>query len=610
MHNEMLREELLASFQQLQNQFNSSLEEAKALDREFASRYQQFKHNLSGQLAEARAKLPKTSPLSQSLTEFISGLEKQDSAWKAKLESQDKGLSFRKNFEDSLLVYVYGKVKSGKSSLGNYMAWGYTDPTEQQQQQHGQSPLEYKSYENSDAENGDARHEAERREKFRVGATEATSSIQSFRLPGLTWVDSPGLHSVRMQNGALAREHADHADLILYTMKSDAPGRASDLAEIRTLCSKEKNIMLLLTGSDKKEHDWDEENDVFLDRLVMKPASDRQLQCEYVKKELIAAELDADNIEILSVSARYAEHNANDAASIRESGMGQLFSTLYSISQEKGVRMKRAVPIRNFTHFLNSCIKEVEQYRTLTGKFSLLVAEMKTRTDQQMRPAILEAQSTMRRNIEAQFNALTAHRDSKDRINNALTAAKHTWDDEAETLITQALDRILSDVMTNFKSKVVATWTASELKLPEFSVQTITENIPDGYIKSTRGRRSGIGAALGGIAGSFLGPLGTVAGASLGGALGAAAGSSARVSTRSIEIAIGDNLNALHVQVQSLYNDVVGKEIEHRVNTLLSTLLIDMSDACTEINNEISNFKAALVKLQATAKDKLISEEG
>lgn len=609
MHNEMLREELLASFQQLQNQFNSSLEEAKTLDREFASRYQQFKHNLSGQLAEARIKLPKTSPLSQSLTEFIAGLEKQDSAWKAKLESQDKGLSFRKNFEDSLLVYVYGKVKSGKSSLGNYMAWGYTDPTEQQQQQ-GQSPLEYKSYENSDAENGDAHHEAERREKFRVGATEATSSIQSFRLPGLTWVDSPGLHSVRMQNGDLAREHADHADLILYTMKSDAPGRASDLAEIRTLCSKEKNIMLLLTGSDKKEHDWDEENDVFLDRLIMKPASDRQLQREYVKKELIAAELDADNVEILSVSARYAEHNANDAASIRESGMGQLFSTLYRISQEKGVRMKRAVPIRNFTHFLNGCIKEVEQYHALTGEFTQLVAEMKTRTDQQMRPAILEAQSTMRRNIQAQFDALTAHRDNKDQINHALAVAKKTWDEDAETLIAKALDRILSDVMTNFKSKVIATWNASELKLPEFSVQTVTENIPDGYIKSTRGRRSGIGAALGGLAGSLLGPMGTVAGASLGGALGAAAGSSASVSTRSIEITIGDNLNDLHVQIQNLYNGVVGQEIEHRVNTLLSTLLIDMGDACTAINHEISSFKAALEKLQANAKDKLISEEG
>lgn len=157
-----------------------------------------------------------------------------------------------------------------------------------------------------------------------------------------------------MQNGDLAREHADHADLILYTMKSDAPGRASDLAEIRTLCSKEKNIMLLLTGSDKKEHDWDEENDVFLDRLIMKSANDRQLQREYVKKELIAAELDADNVEILSVSARYAEHNANDAASIRESGMGQLFSTLHRISQEKGVRMKQ--PCRSATSPTSSTV--------------------------------------------------------------------------------------------------------------------------------------------------------------------------------------------------------------------------------------------------------------
>ncbi|HGK4675626.1 TPA: hypothetical protein ACJ2WV_004955, partial [Kluyvera georgiana] len=124
------------------------------------------------------------------------------------------------------------------------------------------------------------------------------------------------------------------------------------------------------------------------------------------------------------------------------------------------------------------------------------------------------------------------------------------------------------------------------------------------------GRRSGIGAALGGLAGSLLGPLGTVAGASLGGALGAAAGSNARVSTRSIEIAVGDNLNDLHVQIQHLYNGVVGKEIEHRVNTLLSTLLIDMGDACTAINGEISSFKAALEKLQKNAKDKLISEEG
>ena len=38
----------------------------------------------------------------------------------------------------------------------------------------------------------------------------------------------------------LAREYLDHADLILYTMKSDAPGRASDLTEIRDLIHNDK----------------------------------------------------------------------------------------------------------------------------------------------------------------------------------------------------------------------------------------------------------------------------------------------------------------------------------------------------------------------------------
>ena len=272
--------------------------------------------------------------------------------------------------------------------------------------------------------------------------------------------------------------------------------------------------------------------------------------------------------------------------------------------------MKRAVPIRNFTKFLRDCVLDVEQYIELTSSFAQLLQEMKNRTDQQMLPAIREAQSAMRKGIQTKFDALAVHRDNAPQLNEALKAAKYDWDKDAEEYIAQALDHILSDVMTNFKSKVIATWTASELTLPAFSVEMVTENIPDGYIKSTRGRRSAIGAAFGGIVGGLLGPLGAVAGASLGGALGAVAGSSAGVSTRSINIAIGDNLNDLHIQVQNLYNAVIGKEIEHRVGSLLSTLLTDMSKTCSLLNDEINGFKAALVWLQAQAKDKLLSEEG
>lgn len=605
MNEDMLREDLLASFQQLQKQFDSSLNDAKALDAKFASRYQKFHATLSELLADARVKLPTSSPLSHSLTEFIDGLETLDKAWKAKLENQDKGLSFRKNFEDSLLVYVYGKVKSGKSSLGNYMAWGYTDPTPEQQDG---KKHDYQTYENSHAENGDAHNEAEQQAKFRVGATEATSSIQSFRLPGLTWVDSPGLHSVRAENGELAKEHADHADLILYTMKSSAPGRASDLAEIRDLYSKEKNIMLLLTSSDKKAHGWDSEKNEATERCVMKSAQDRLLQRDYVKKELQEANLDISNVEILSLSARYAELNADNPEAIKESGMGQLFATLHQISQARGVRMKRAVPMTNFKNFLTGCISEVTAYHTLTGSFTQELEKLSAGLPKQRVPAIREAQAKMRADIQATFDTLAAGRDDESQVNAALKQSKSTWDSQMEKRIGSALNAILAEVMKEFKASITATWQTSTLTLPTFSVEKVTEQIPDGYIKGTRSRNSGLGGLIGGGLGLLLGPVGVAVGASIGAGLGAMTGNSSRPGMRNIEVAVGDNLNDLRTRVLDIYNERIEKEIQLQVDTHLSTLLRDMSDSCSTLETEIKDFKTTLVALKKSAEDTLTKE--
>ncbi|WP_455810541.1 dynamin family protein [Pseudomonas graminis] len=607
MNQKMLREDFLASFQRLQQQFDSSLEEAKALDNKFATHYQQFHSNLWGLLAEARSKVPESSPLSQSLTEFVAGLETLDTAWKIRLENQDKGLRFRKNFEDSLLVYVYGKVKSGKSSLGNYMAWGYTDPTAEQQGQM-RNNLSYGSHINTDAENGDAQNEAVLQKKFRVGATEATSSIQSFRLPGLTWVDSPGLHSVRMQNGELAKEHADHADLILYTMKSDAPGRASDLEEIRALCVKEKNILLLLTGSDKKEHGWDDEKDEVTELCVMKSPADRQLQRNYVKKELQEAQLDTSNVALLSVSARYAELNSDNPQAIEESGMGKLFATLHQISQDRGVRIKRAVPMTNFKNFLNGCIEEVVQYHTLIGSFTQDLDHVGKRVPQQAVPEIREAQSAMRSTIHAEFDTLASGRDDEHQLNAALKKAKTRWDEKMAALVNAAMENILSDVMKNFKSAVTSTWNASSLSLPTFSVQKVTEQIPDGYSKGTRSRNSGLGGLIGGALGLFLGPVGMAVGATIGAGLGSALGQSSQQSMRTIEIAVGDNLNEVRFQMVDLYLQGIEKEIQYQIDTLFSTLLTEMSASCATLNDEIKNFELVLIKLRDSAESKLISE--
>ena len=184
----MLREELLTSFCQLQGQFASSLEEAKQQDEHFQQAYSIFQKKMTKHLKDTEAKLPQSNPLSSQIKHFIQSLTEQDQKWRDRLSERDKGLSFQKGFEDSLLVFVFGKVKSGKSSLGNYMAWGDTDPTDEMKNRQFINKPEYLSHENTKAGNGDAHREAENKQEFRVGAIEATSSIQSFSLPGLTWV--------------------------------------------------------------------------------------------------------------------------------------------------------------------------------------------------------------------------------------------------------------------------------------------------------------------------------------------------------------------------------------------------------------------------------------
>ena len=392
-------------------------------------------------------------------------------------------------------------------------------------------------------------------------------------------------------------------------MKSDAPGRASDLKEIRQLFGKDKNIMLLLTGSDKKQHGWDDVKDEPIEQCVMKPLHDRELQQNFVKNELQDSDIDASSVDILSISTRYAELHADNKAAIHDSGMGQLFTRLHDISQAQGVRMKRAVPMTNFKNFLTECLTGVKKYHQLTGELNGDLTKLEADLDKQVLPAVRIAQSAIRSAIQNRFDELTASRDDEYQINAALKMAKAQWDRQMSTLLDTALDTILTHVMADFKANVTSTWTSSSLSLPAFSVEKMTEQIPDGYTKSTRGRNSGAAALVGGLVGTFLGgPLGGAIGAGLGGGLGSMTGDRAQQTTRTIEFVVGDNLNALRTQVLSLYHDGIEKEIKHNVETLFSALVADMKISCTRVNDEIKSFELALSKLKESAEKKLSRE--
>ena len=600
MQKNITRQELLESFKLLESQFEKSLEKAKDHEAEFEALRKNLINQLDDHLRIARNTIPESNPLKQQIVGFINVMEKTKSEWDAKIAGRKKGVEFRKGFEDSLLVFVNGKVKSGKSSLGNYMAWGHTDPDENLKRQVASSLVpKYESHENTAVSGGDSEHEAQRQKEFRVGATEATSSIQSFKLPGITWVDSPGMHSLKVENELLARDYVEHADLILYTMKSDAPGRESDLTEIKHLLIKEKKLLLLLTGSDDIDEDIDDVSGELVQTVVMKTPERCERQRDYVRKALDAscgAENTSD-IEIVSFSARYAQINTTDPAAFRESGMGLLCETLHRISQSDGVRIKQRTPIKNMQNFVASCRGDLQPYSALLSGFRKPLDELKLQSQKKINLHIRDGQDQICSFIEEFFDRIS-RRDDEHHVSKQLSKFQSALDEKIRGISFALLEKIFDDLMTGFKETIESTISRSELvKLPDFKLEKIDEQIP--MIKSgTEKRNSLFGAIIGGGLGLLLGPAGAAAGATLGGTLGKSIGSKASVNYRSIEVTVGDNLQEILQQTIRHSEKILEEKIIKASNSLWGSMEKDVDGLLVKLRHEIAEFEDGINKLQ------------
>jgi predicted GTPase len=607
----ILREQLLTSFQALKSSFEASLVDAKELDSEFKKAQKTFAMRMASHIRQAKERLPERNHLSSQIDGILSAISDTDKAWRENLASYDKGLSFRQDFQDSLLVFVFGKVKSGKSSLGNYMAWGHTDPWENLKSDvPNDLQPEYFTCENTKADNGDADDEARLRREFRVGATEATSSIQGFRLPGLTWVDSPGLHSVNDINGKLAQEYVAHADLILYTTRSDAPGRESDLKVIRDLKSKGKETLILVTGSDFNEDDWDDELGDIVTRVQMKSKETQQQQREYIAKELEGI----DSKDILSNSARYAQEHLTEPEEMQNSGMAQLFSRLHGISQNQGVQIKRAVPITNFSNFLDKCRKELLPYNKLTNDLDAQIANLESSVPKVMTRYTREAQQKMFVIIDDTFNSLESHRDDDKQMNQELRNALQGWNDKLQQFIGHALESGLAEISNELKHAADKTWYTASMELPNFSIEKVTEQIPTGYDAGTKKRNSGFGGLFGTVAGGTVGfllggPAGAALGASLAGGVGGVAGgvfgSDAKLRTKTIELNVGDNLESLKKQLRDNYASVVKTVIEDESKKVLINALAEMRTVTRLLATELREVNERVETLKALSLQKI-----
>lgn len=604
------RSEFLNSFNSLQKKFDDSLKAAQEDETRFRNQCELFQSSVDKQLTTAKNKLAENNPLSEQLMTFSDVIESTNEDWQNRISKHDTGVRFREGFNDSLMVFVYGKVKSGKSSLGNYVAWGHTDPDSELKSKTPKNvqPV-YFSGKRTDVKGGDALKEAEGNKEFRVGATEATSTIQGFKLPGLTWIDSPGLHSKNSANDQLARDYVQHSDLILYTMKSDSPGRATDLAEIAELYQSDKRFILLITGSDDTEIDWDEDTQTMVNKVVMKSKQRREQQRDFIRSELLKIDGlkdNANNIDIISFSARYAQENQDSPEAFKDSGMTELFDVLEEVSQSSGVKLKQQVPLKAFLNFLDEFDKDIEKYADFIDDFSNKFAGLDSEIGRKLVVKTAEIKQEISEVIRSSFRGIANdHREDELKMNAYFHTLKNDINTKQSALITDAIQNLLQEFSQGFDDNVLSVVDNSTLyELPEFAIETQKRKRIVSIIKGTRRRNSGWGSIFGAGVGLALGgPLGAALGGALGSIAGNAIGKSASVEEGEFDVAVGDNLaeiehnlielsqKSIEAQMNSYKSDIFDNFL-NELQSLIQSLkneTIEMSDYFTSLTDSIES---------------------
>ena len=614
------RQQLLETFQNLSIDFQLGLSDAKQRELQFKNVCQNFQKNIQGILSKSTNNLSTNNPLSGQVKAFIQLLQNTSEQWNSRISKQDTGVRFRENFNDSLLVFVYGKVKSGKSSLGNYIAWGHTDPNIEIKVNTAKNlQPQYFSGEKTNVKNGDQVKEAETNQEFRVGATEATSSIQGFKLPGLTWVDSPGLHSINAENGQLAKDYVEHADLILYTMKSDSPGRASDLAEILELYRADKKILLLLTGSDDtKILGFDAILRKPISKIIMKDAQRRADQRAYIRtalEEIPELTGKTTNIDIVSFSARYAQLNVEDAGAFQDSGMSELFKTIQETAFTNGVRLKQQTPLKNFKNFIQHFQRDLDLYESSISNFHEPIEQLKKNIPIEVTRQFYDVQKQITDVIDHEFAQLDSLRDDAQAMQARLKEIGLRLNETLKQKVNISKTKVIEQLMNDFGDKMVSAFEQSALlTLPEFSIEQKTETIVSGVKASTKNRNGGWGGLLGatilGGVGLLVGgpagaAVGVTAGAGLGKSLGGATGDNARTITKDIIINVGDNLNQIHNQTLDVFRTALNKEMTRFQDMLLQNSLDDAEDLIQSLSQELQNMQKNMNVLYETIESKL-----
>lgn len=370
-------------------------------------------------------------------------------------------------FDDKVILLVFGKFNAGKSSFCNFLADRF-------------------------AANGRPvrlfRIEAGRLEDlsgdFAEGTTETTTQLHGVFLGHrLVLLDTPGLHSMTLENAALTKRYTDSADGVLWLTNSTSPGQVQELDELARELRRGKPLLPVLTRSDVI--DEDEIDGEIRKFLRNKSDANRELQ------EADVGARAAENLALMgvariallspvSISVHAAREGGATYQALAEAGVDRLYEALLGIV-EPALRYKQQQPALMLLHHLEENVQG-RLVSTILPRVSGLVSGLRSERGQLEQRKSQIAGRVWRRVVPALPDLLDKHAGAGDRPALCREVSRHLLD-AFDHQVTQDLagyavvlsESVANDVSVSLASRIRGGDDGSLYQLLELELQSCLE---------------------------------------------------------------------------------------------------------------------------------------
>ena len=292
-------------------------------------------------------RLPGDEPAAGLVNSEVDGWTAQLAACSKTAQETITGREFQNRFQKQPLVVVFGPVKAGKSTLGNFMLGkAFCTAPFDNPYRSGAIPKPKIIVEES------GRKDAKTKEWFDVNSIESTCSAQYFSVPGLVWVDTPGYGAVEKKGidirplADIARQYVNYADLVIFLDNSDAVWQREVSEAFKAIYTSGKKVLSAILRSDEPGEE-DIVDGQIVTPLVPKDATKRSEQEKYVRAGMRECGANPADCEVISLSVKLAEEAiaTGDAAKWDASGMGLFYRKIAGALENGKVRdLKKAAP--------------------------------------------------------------------------------------------------------------------------------------------------------------------------------------------------------------------------------------------------------------------------